>query len=172
MPAGAAPPLAPAAALAPPPAGGSGDARASPVACDATGQRFRKFRDAALGHGCVDMLSNGGVPLGRHDRWSDCKLRPDDPGVDADEGGRRPLETPARYDQVNAPNIAAAGIAAREIQVAEERRRDKVAGSGDDRLDAHLARGTDLARGYFVPCQPRGADSWRTLQGMRRHEGT
>ena len=86
--------------------------------------------------------------MGRHNRWrADCRLQPGDPGVESHEGGGRLLETLACYDQVIAPNIAAAEIAAREVQVAEERHRDKVAGGSDDRLDSNLARGTDLVRG-------------------------
>ena len=67
--------------------------------------------------------------------------------MDSHEGGCRLLETLCCYDQLNAPNIAAAEIAAREIQVAEERYRDKVAGNSEDRIDSNLARGSDLVRG-------------------------
>ena len=57
------------------------------------------------------------------------------------------LETPACYDQLNRPNVAAAELAARDLQVAGERYRERIAGNSDDRLDSHQARGTDLARG-------------------------
>eukprot|EP00959_Pyramimonas_sp_CCMP1952_P210436 4403794-Pyramimonas_sp.AAC.1 len=45
------------------------------------------------------------------------------------------------------PNVASAELAARELQVAEERHRGKIAGGRDDRFDTHLARGADLVRG-------------------------
>ncbi|CAK0794828.1 unnamed protein product [Prorocentrum cordatum] len=78
---------------------------------------------------------------------ADCRLHPGDPRVDSREGGCWFLETLADYDQVNAPNMAAAEIVAREIQVAEERSRDEVVGDRGDRLDSNLARDADLVRG-------------------------
>eukprot|EP00959_Pyramimonas_sp_CCMP1952_P261725 5473004-Pyramimonas_sp.AAC.1 len=61
------------------------------------------------------------------------------------------LESMATYDQLNLPDIAAAEIMSRTIQLSEERHRDRmpsIAGGGSDGVqDAFLYMGLDHVRG-------------------------
>ncbi|CAK0904820.1 unnamed protein product, partial [Prorocentrum cordatum] len=158
------------------PAGGAGagghvqDARVLPVVYDAMGNRRREFREAVLA--CREdpwagwpvrgprtalwvlryIVDHGGTPTGMHSRWrSEARLQEHEPGVQEHERSCRALEELICYDQCNGANLAAVELLVRNIQVQQERYRDRSAGGsgggGPDSVDTHLYMGSELTRG-------------------------
>ncbi|CAK0893446.1 unnamed protein product, partial [Prorocentrum cordatum] len=158
------------------PAGGAGagghvqDARVLPVVYDAMGNRRREFREAVLA--CREdpwagwpvrgprtalwvlryIVDHGGTPTGMHSRWrSEARLQEHEPGVQEHERSCRALEELICYDQCNGANLATVELLVRNIQVQQERYRDRSAGGsgggGPDSVDTHLYMGSELTRG-------------------------
>ena len=145
----------------------AGDVRTLAVARDAQGHRYRDFPDCVrsttedafddwpitgprtLAWVMQFVLENGGSFLGRHTKWrADCRLQATDPGVIAHEKVCRALQVGLAYDQLNGPNIAMMELLARDLQVQEERYRDRLEGQGGQEVqEAHLFYGTQLMRG-------------------------
>jgi hypothetical protein len=91
------------------------------------------------------MLEHGGTPRGWHQRWkADAKLQQTDAGVALHEVCCFILESMCTYDQLNAPNLASAEHAARQVQLVEERWKDRLIGSAENQdalVDMHLYSG-------------------------------
>ena len=83
------------------------------------------------------MLENGPSAMGWHHKWkADCKLQDSDAGVDAHETYCRVLQTMASYDQLDLGNLAGVELMVRQLQLVEERHKDRLGGSsGKDSLD-------------------------------------
>ncbi|CAK0865335.1 unnamed protein product, partial [Prorocentrum cordatum] len=145
-------------------------ARVLPVVYDAMGNRRREFREAVLA--CREdqwagwpvrgprtalwvlrcIIEHGGTPTGMHSRWrSEARLQEHEPGVQEHERSCRALEELICYDQCNGANLAAVELLVRNIQVQQERYRDRSAGGsgggGPDSVDTHLYMGSELTRG-------------------------
>ena len=104
---------------------------------------------------CRFLLQNGGSPLARHGRWrSEGKLAASDGGVGEHERCCRALEFMACHDQLNLPDLAAAELLSRSLQMQEERYRDRFAGADESHLDSHLFYGTAALRGNLCVCPP------------------
>eukprot|EP00973_Karenia_brevis_P076428 10618679-Karenia_brevis.AAC.1 len=72
------------------------------------------------------MLANGGTPKGWHQRWTTtCKLTANDAHVATHEAMCHLLEFMISYDQLDAGALASAEIAARQVQLAEEKWKDR-----------------------------------------------
>ena len=105
------------------------------------------------------MGEHGGTPVGWHNRWAaNHRLVSADNSVDVHETACRFLQALVCRDGVNAPNVEGAEIVARQLQLVEERHRDRVVGGkgGDQSLgsfDAHLYMGaTSASRGGDCIC--------------------
>ena len=168
--AAAAPPAAaaaaPAAAAPPGPVAGAGDARVHPVVYNPLGSRRVGFGDAVVRlveqqwpdwpisgprttlWVCQFIKDNGLSPLGRHSKWrSEGRLSQTDAGVAEHERCCFYLEQMVCFDQLNVPDIAAAEMICRSIQVQEERWRERFVTNADESLDSHLFYGTSANRG-------------------------
>lgn len=160
---------APIAAAAPPPA--DGDIRIHPPLRNSLGERNIDFRvaverlslvtwpdspmkgPATIGWVLNFMLVHGGTPRGWHQKWKTLgKFTDTDAGVAAHESFCHLLEVMTTYDQVNAGSLVCAEVAARNVQMTEERWKDRIAGGGNDvSLDAHLYSGIG-GRGNLCIC--------------------
>ena len=150
------------------------DARIMPVRISAQGERHRDFRSATdllsenewkdwpvrsprtLGWVCRFIVENGGTPMGRHTKWkSDAKLGTE-PGVAEHESACKLLQTLLCYDQLDAGNLAAGELIARQIQMVEEKYKERLQGSssssGHPQSDSFLYMGTSLTRGTVCIC--------------------
>ncbi|CAK0870502.1 unnamed protein product [Prorocentrum cordatum] len=170
-----APAPAPMLALAAPPPGTAAaapapaalaDVRVHPVVYKALGSRRIGFGDAVertVEHQwpdwpisgprttlwvCQFMKDNGLSPLGRHSKWrSEGRLALTDGGVAEHERCCSYLEQMVCFDQLNVPDVAAAEMICRSIQVQEETWRERFVSSADESLDSHLFYGTSTNRG-------------------------
>ncbi|CAK0789434.1 unnamed protein product [Prorocentrum cordatum] len=139
-PAGAAPALPDIGGASGLPVGSPGDARILGITTDARGQRYKDFR------GAVNGMTQNTYPdwpiRGPRTAWWVCRFML---GVPEHEQARRLLETSARHDQVNVPDVAAAELAARSLQLIEEKYRDRLSGNAHtEAADSHLYYGTDM----------------------------
>jgi len=93
------------------------------------------------------MLEHGGTPRGWHRRWmAEPRLSQVDKGVDVHELACIALEALCCYDQINAPNLASAEHLCRQLQLVEERYKDRRPGSfegHDAEADFHLYAGSE-----------------------------
>ena len=96
------------------------------------------------------MAENAGTPRGWHSKWkADCRLQNHDVGVQAHETACALLEMAATYDQLQLGNLAHIECLVRELQMVEEKWRDRVVStdpSGDAEFNIQL----------FLRGQPRG----------------
>ena len=143
------------------PAGGqpTGDVRVLSVLYDITGERFRRFADAVqhleamsfadspvkgpvtVAWCCRFMRDHGGSPTGWHTRWvSLTRMQANDSYVILHDHFCKTLEMMVVYDQLQVGALAAAEYVTRQIQMVEEKYKDKVAG-GDDSLEQALFSG-------------------------------
>ena len=144
-------------------ADGDGDLRTCAVRYDVHGKRYREFRaavdlmeesqleDFAVGGPRTAlwvlrfMLEHGGTPRGWHARWkADGKLQPHDSGVAIHEACCLMLESAVCFDQLNAPNLATIELMVRQIQIVEEKWKERFAGAqdlGDVDSNLHLYMG-------------------------------
>ena len=126
------------------PAMSSGDVRIMSVRCDVVGERYREFSEAvhlletvvladspvkgpnAILWVCRFIKEHGGTPSGWHSKWvSLMKLQPTDAGVHVHEIGCKTLEIMICFDQLQVGSLAAAEFCARQIQLVEEKYRDR-----------------------------------------------
>ena len=134
------------------PAGGqaTGDIRILSVLYDVTGERFRRFADAvqhleAISFAdspvkgpvtivwcCRFMRDHGGSPTGWHTKWlSLTRMQANDSYVILHDHFSKVLEMMVVYDQLQVGALAAAEYVVRQIQMIEEKYKDKVAGAED-----------------------------------------
>eukprot|EP00973_Karenia_brevis_P051814 7198587-Karenia_brevis.AAC.1 len=72
------------------------------------------------------MLAQAGTPKGWHAKWVNlCKLQHTDNGVSLHEAMCNLLELMVCYDQLNAAGLASGEIAARQIQMVEDKWKDR-----------------------------------------------
>ena len=151
------------------------DARVLSILRDPSGNRWRDFRatindlvesewDAWPVRGprtllwvCRFIAAHCFNPMGRHTQWLQLTgLKQDDPAASDHEQGLRMIELAACYDQSQAAELAAMEVAARRVQLAELKHRDKLAGalstgnSVDE--DSFLYMGTGRTRGLIMVC--------------------
>lgn len=148
------------------------DARTLAVAYDHSGQRHRDFRSAVpllTQDAWADfpvrgprttlwvlrfMSEQGTTPRGWHKKWrTEMRLQLSDQGVSLHELACEFLEHLVCFDQTNAPNLAAAEAAARQLQLVEERWRERAIGSTDglDHQDIAVFAGR-ATRGNLCIC--------------------
>ena len=140
----------------------SGDIRILPVQYNFQDQRYREFR-AAVERLSEDsfkdwpvpgprttiwclkfMLENGGTPKGWHSKWkSECRLQPTDGGVAMHDAACSFLELGLCYDQLQLGNCAFAEQVCRQLQMVEERWKERMAPSDalDSETNMHLFLG-------------------------------
>ncbi|CAK0808748.1 unnamed protein product, partial [Prorocentrum cordatum] len=168
---------APAAAAAPPggpPGEGAGDLRTLPTAHDRQGQRRREYRDSvqllrptASPDGPVPgptadrwvatyQVEKGGSPLGHHLAWKaglGVGVPPDDPIVSVHFEYSKIVQVAQPHDQIDGSNLARLELAARQLQLCEERCKDKLVGSrspGPGGGEQFLFAGMQSTRGVMV----------------------
>lgn len=169
----AAPAGAEAAAAAGPPGGlRTHDIRVLSVLYDNNGERFREYGDAiqfldevvwpdspVKGPSTVlwclkFMKTYGGTPLGWHTKWKGlARLQDSDAGVNLHEASCRTLEVMVCFDQLNVAALAASEVLCRNLQLVEERWKEKVVGQSDGGVmqDAHIFTGQQT-RGTLCIC--------------------
>ena len=146
------------------------DLRTLAVAYDANGQRHRDFREAisrmsstaftdfpVAGPRTLEwvlrfLLDNGPTPRGWHNKWrADGRLQPTDAGVAMHEVCCLVLETMVVYDQLAVTNLASAEQIGRQLQLIEEKWKDRFGqsdGSAED--NTHLYLGAQ--HGHICVC--------------------
>ena len=139
---------------APPVSTGETDLRTLPVRYNVGGTRFREFRSAVeavdevtfpdwplpgprtVGWCMQFMLDAAGTPRGWHNRWkADCRLQPHDAGVAAHEQVCTLLEQGCCFDQLQVVNLVTFEALLRDLQLIEERWKERVSpsdGGGGD----------------------------------------
>ena len=141
------------------------------VLYDSTGERFRDFGAAVQylegidwpdspvrGPGTVlwvarFMKMHGGSPTGWHQRWvSITKLQQTDSGVALHEHFCKTFEIMVSFDQLAVGALASAEYCVRQIQMVEERWRDRVAGSADDLASEATLFSGSITRGTICVC--------------------
>lgn len=148
------------------------DARTLAVAYDPSGQRHRDFRIAVpllMQDAWPDfpvrgprttlwvlrfMSEQGTTPRGWHQKWrTEMRLQLSDQGVSLHKLSCEFLEHLVCFDQTNAPNLAAAEAASRQLQLVEERWRERAIGSSDglDHQDIAVFSGR-ATRGNLCIC--------------------
>lgn len=139
---------------------GSDDLRTLPVQYEATGGRFRAFRECincfdetpfpdwpvpgplTVQWCCKFMRDKGGSPTAWHNMWKlTGKLQDHENNVIAHEGLCRTLEVMCVYDQLDAVNIAAAELVCRQIQTLEENLKSRFISDQDTGMDLYLMSG-------------------------------
>ena len=167
-----------------PPAAPLRDARVLDVVYDQLGQRHLDFREAVLKMRedpwpdwpiagprtalwcCRFIAQHGSTPMGRHVRWrQEAGLTDSDLGVDEHEKSCRALEHAAVFDQVNVPNLASLEVICRDLQVQEERYRERVANPDQAGVDRHLFMSSGKVRGNLCICPD--LQSWVTAELTR-----
>ena len=146
------------------------DKRTLPVLYDINGKRHRSFADAVAlllplqwGDWPVPgprtvlwvsqfMLENGGSALGHHVQWrSLIRLNLDDIVVSTHLEFSKIYETALCYDQLDVSNLGALELVARQLQLCEERHRDKILGTNDSHRDElYYFTGMATTRGLKV----------------------
>ena len=98
------------------------------------------------------MAEHGGSPTGWHQRWLvNHRLQAHEYGVDWHEACCQILQAMCCADQLQSPNLEAAELVCRQVQLLEERHREKK--GADESLDLHLYMGTTSAsRGGVCVC--------------------
>jgi hypothetical protein len=159
--------------LLPHPGVSSGDLRTLSVVYDNLGERRRRFEDAvqfletvefsdspvkgpATVLWCCRFISqHGGTPSGWHARWvSIVKMQHTDPYVQIHEMCLRTVEIMLCFDQLAASCLASAEYLMCQVQMVEERYRDKAQGAANDStVEAHLFSGTANRSGLCVAPQ-------------------
>ena len=135
------------------------DMRIMAVRYSAAGPRHREFRlaveeldEVAFGDWPVPgprttawvlrfMLENAGTPRGWHTKWrADCKLQQHDGGVSTHESICAYFEMAACYDQLQLANIAHIECMSRELQMVEERWKERIIsdGGGESEFNINL----------------------------------
>ena len=170
---GGGPAAPPPASTTPAPLGGvvTGDVRTLSVVYDATGERFRDFGESiqhletvvwpdtpVKGPATVlwvlkFMKTYGGTPTGWHQRWMTAtRLQPTDAGVSLHESFSRMLELMICFDQLSVGALASAEFAVRQIQMVEEKWKEKILGAVPESMqESHLFSGTPT-RGTICVC--------------------
>ncbi|CAE8674030.1 unnamed protein product [Polarella glacialis] len=144
---------------------GGGDVRTLAVKYDSEGKRHREFREAVLLMSEDDfpdypvrgprtllwclrfILENGPTPNAWHGKWrSECKLQNTDPGVELHEVSLRVIHHWISYDHCNLGNLASAELLIRQVQMVEEKHKDKIGGGrpGDLSDERHLFGGSEM----------------------------
>ena len=72
------------------------------------------------------------------------------------------------YDQLNLPNLAAAEMLGRFIQVVAEKRRERFAGAAEGPEERHLVLGGNQVWGNLPICPPSPSGSPRSSGRRRR----
>eukprot|EP00973_Karenia_brevis_P046342 6426303-Karenia_brevis.AAC.1 len=73
------------------------------------------------------MLAQGGTPKGWHTKWVQlCKLQQTDSGAGLHEAMCNLLEIMCCYDQLNAASLASGEVAARQVQMVEDKWKDRI----------------------------------------------
>ena len=149
----------------------TGDVRILSVLYETTGERFRDFAaavqilesiewsDSPVRGPCTVlwvvrfMKQHGGTPSGWHQRWMvNCRLQTTDSGVALHEHFCKTLEIMVCFDQLAVGALASAEYCCRQIQMVEERWRERVAGATDDlTAEATLFSGA-FSRGTICVC--------------------
>jgi len=139
-----------------------------PVAFDVGGERNRTFAAAVLlievllfadspvkGPTtvlwvCKFILANGGTPTGWHQRWmTNAKLQTADAGVNIHEMACRMLEMMVCFDQLQLGAVASAEYICLQIQIQEQRWRDRILGNTpEQQQEAYLFAG-QVSRGLI-----------------------
>ena len=160
----------------------TGDVRSFSVRLDNLGRRHRDLRDCStlMTEDAFDdwpargprtalwcfkhMIEQAGKPTAWHSKWKLLAgVKDTDECCIAHATACRTLELLARFDQLNIPNIAAAELLSRQIQLIEERRREEVlrdesgkkqkndamVGAG---IDAYLYMGNSASRDGLCIC--------------------
>jgi hypothetical protein len=148
------------------------DIRVMTVRYDVAGDRYREFREccqlieqytfpdcpvkgpSTVAWCCRFMLENGGTPSQWHARWKSlCKLQDSDAGVALHDVGCRAIEILMTYDQCQIGCLATGEFLARQVQMSEERWKDRVHSTTDaaTSLDAHLYGGM-ISKGSLCIC--------------------
>ena len=138
------------------------DARVLPVRYDVTGQRYREFAEvvpliedirwpgspvncpATFRWVCRFIKEHGGTPTGWRTKWVGiCKLQVADAGVALHEAACRMIELLLCYDQCQGGALETGEFAARQIQLTQEKWRDRVLGrnGAEATTDQHLYSG-------------------------------
>ena len=147
------------------------DPRILPVVYDRNGKRFRDYRSAVEALLYTDsadypvkgpstilwvaqfMLDNAGTPKQWHVRWrANCRLQPTDGGVPIHEAMCEIFETMLTFDQLNAASLASGELVVRQIQMQEDRWKERLLGTqADSTLESHLFVGSS-SRGMLCVC--------------------
>eukprot|EP00971_Amphidinium_carterae_P308469 6129877-Amphidinium_carterae.2 len=147
----------------------TGDLRTMPVNYDNNGERYRSFASAVelmenvawpdspiggpstVAWVCKVLRDSGPTPSAWHAKWmSMCRLQASDAAVASHEASCKALEVMMCYDQLNPGALATAELLVRQIQMAEERWKDRMAG-GADLSEQRLFGGYD-PRGALCIC--------------------
>jgi hypothetical protein len=101
---------------------------------------------------CKFIAEHGGSPQGWHSRWlSLVRLQPSDPYVQLHKMCLRTLEIMLTYDQLALSALASAEYLFRQVQMVEERYRDKVHGANSDSsLETNLFSGSVNKSGLCI----------------------
>jgi len=137
-----------------------------------TGERHRRFDEAiqfmeayqfedspvrgpATVLWCVKfMRTNGGSPLGWHQRWMTItKLQPSDPYAAFHECNCRILELAVTYDQLGVTALASMEYVCRQIQMIEEKYKDKNTSTSSESFEASLYAGVTHRSGLCISPQ-------------------
>ena len=132
------------------------------VLYDTTGERFRNFAESvqyleivkwpdspvkgpvAVLWCCRFMKINGGSPSAWHHRWQSlAKVQSSEPGVQAHGAFCRTLEIMLCFDQFSLGSLASAGYVCRQIQLVEEKHKEKAGSKASVELaqEQHLFGG-------------------------------
>jgi hypothetical protein len=138
------------------------DFRVLPLVYDRNNIRVREFRSAVekldqesfsdfpvqgprtVGWCARFMLANGGTPRGWHSKWkTEGRLQQHDGGISMHDACCQVFELTLVYDQLNAANLASSEMLCRQIQLVEERWKDRfVSGeSAESEYNLHLFLG-------------------------------
>lgn len=137
-----------AAGLPPAPAAVGDDFRTLAVSYDQEGKRHKEFRDAVKAMRqqpwpdwvvpgpctvlwcAAFMLENGGSAVGHHIAFrSACRLGLDDPAMLLHSELSKIFQTALCYDQVDASNLASMELICRQLQLCEEKLKDRILGT-------------------------------------------
>lgn len=148
----------------------TGDLRTLSITFETTGERNRRFEDAVQFYESVQFTDSpvkgpatalwccrfikqfGGNPMAWHQRWVLLtKLQHTDPYVIQHESLLRAIEILACYDQLNLGAVAGVEYLFRQVQLIEEKYKDKVFGTGSDaNLEANLFAGMAHRSGLCI----------------------
>ena len=168
-------------------AGASDDARTLAIYTNSLGERHRTFASATelasenewkdwpirgprtIGWVCRFINENGGTPMGRHSKWkSEARLQ-SEPGVAEHEAACKLLQTMMCYDQLDVGNLASAELLGRQIQMVEEKYKDRMqSGAGGTCRATRSFTWAPASRAGWCACaQPSRSTSRRNLPKSR-----